>query len=195
MFKKYMKPTYIDIGAWIGSTIFYANECGAKNIYAIEANPESFKHLIYNCEANKIEANLINKCIYSESNKIIKFGRSTSSNSSINDGQFDVISITYKDYINSLNVTNTKFVKVDIEGYEENIISELDDLTYLSLHPPFWKNKQEAIERLSRFNYFILAKTDEYITFDKLAKMCLSKDEFPSWGTEHGNFFEVLVCV
>lgn len=193
MFKKYMKPTYIDVGAWLGSTIFYAKDAGAKNIYGIEANPESFKHLIYNCEINNIKANLINKCIWHKSDEVIKFGHQTSSNSSVSGDSYDVITTTYLDYINGIKNHNTKFIKIDIEGFEEYIINDIAGTVYLSLHPPFWQDKKAMCENLKRFDNIVLAKTGKKIKNDKVIEMCQSEEQYPAWGTKQGNFFEVLI--
>ena len=68
---------YIDIGAWIGPTLFYAAQLADKSI-AIEADPVAFKRLSENLSINSKEKwytniSLINKVVSRKSGKI-KFG-------------------------------------------------------------------------------------------------------------------------
>ena len=67
IFKQFVSPdaVYIDVGTWVGMTIFFAAELGYKQIYGIEANPESFAIVKQNCAYNKstLSADLSNLCV------------------------------------------------------------------------------------------------------------------------------------
>jgi len=144
---------FIDIGGWIGTTCIYAAK-KSKWAYVVEADTTSFKYLSKNCELNTNNITLINKAIFNIDNKDISFGKNEYiSNSTFNESMSQIQinkTITIDTIINTYNIdlNNISLIKVDIEGGEENIMNELNNLhkehkipIYLSFHYTWWKNK------------------------------------------------------
>lgn len=190
VYKKYLTKdtTYIDIGTWLGVTIFYANEIGCKDIYGVEANPLSYQLTKRNCELNNIQLDLDNLAI-TDKIELVYFGSTnnneTSSTSSLKGNKFLVQGKTLTEYLKDKPKDNT-FVKIDIEGTEELIVEELEQINgyiWLSIHPPFMNNKKEFYDKIRRYK----------IDCKNLEERILTNEPFPKWGTKYGNFFEVLI--
>ena len=180
--------SYIDIGTWLGVTIFYAKEIGCKDIYGVEANPLSYQLTKKNCELNNISVDLSNLAITNK-NEIVSFGSTnsneTSSNSSLKGDRFQIQGITLTEYLKDKPKEDV-FVKIDIEGAEELIIEELEQINgyiWLSIHPPFMENKEEFYNKIKKYKVYC----------NNLEERILTKEKYPSWGTKFGNFFEVLI--
>ena len=195
---------YVDIGAWVGITIFFAAEIGFKYIYAVEANPLSYDILKKNCTFNKFteNVNITNVCITDKDNVKVSFGgRSTSSASSIRGNDWQILSATLKNYLKGNNLLDKKLlIKIDIEGAEELILDDLADLSdkiiLLSLHPPFFQNLSKTgnnIIDVCYKNYDVLDSSLNPIKSDELLRRITSKQEKPYWGTSFGNFFEIIL--
>lgn len=190
IYKKYLaKDTvYIDIGTWLGVTIFYANAIGCKAIYGVEANPLSYEMTINNCQLNNIEAHIENVAITDKSG-MVHFGSTnmneTSSASSLRGDKFLVRGKTLTEYLKDKPKDNL-FVKIDIEGAEELIVSELKQINgyiWLSVHVPFLKDKERFYNELSKYDVFC----------DNLEERIFTDEAKPVWGTGFGNFFEILI--
>lgn len=190
VYKQYLTPStnYIDIGAWLGVTIFYAKELGCENIYGVEANPISYELLKSNCNLNNIDAQLDKLCIC-DTNSLVPFGSTneniTSSNSSMRGDKFIVQGIRLRDYLRDKPKDNL-FIKIDIEGAEELLLDDLRDvksIIYLSIHVPFLNDKKKFLKKLQKF------KT----SCNNLEERILSEIEHPEWGTSFGNFFEIII--
>lgn len=164
VFDKYLdiNKVFIDIGAWIGTTCIYAEQ-KSKHVYAIDGDIESFKSLEINCKNNCNNYTLINKAIFNIDNSDIKFGKNLYLNNSklndstshiyIDDTHSEQCYITKTITINSLieqyniNYNDISLIKVDIEGGEEYILSDLYELynkykipLYISFHYSWWKD-------------------------------------------------------
>ena len=206
------KTSYVDIGAWVGITIFYAAELGAKEIYAIEANPLSYKLVKENCLINKITQNakLDNICITDKDNTTVGFGGydnkiNTSSSSSIRGDKWQIPSKKLITYLkeNNLLECDDLFIKIDIEGAEELILNDLKQLQqnknaviYLSIHPNFVNNKNkfcENILQLCQGYKNIFDSNLNPLSRESLKEMILTNEKYPSWGTRIGNFFEITL--
>ena len=190
IYKQYLNKNtvYIDIGTWLGVTIFYANEIGCKDIYGVEANPLSYELTMNNCELNNINVHLENIAITDKSG-MVHFGSTntndTSSASSLRGDKFLVQGKTFTEYLKDKPKDNL-FVKIDIEGAEELIVSELNQINgyiWLSIHVPFISDKERFYKELSQYN----------VVCDNLRERIFSNDTHPAWGTVYGNFFEVLI--
>lgn len=206
-FKYLDKDTiYVDVGTWVGLTIIWAAILGCKNIYGIEANPVSYDLATKNFQMNKKTQNvkLSNLCITDKDNEKIHFGHATSSASSIRGGEYEVNTVTLLSYLSNNDLLDKPlFIKIDIEGAEELILSDLEklinnqDLTlYLSLHPPFIKDKELFAKKLVDILYQF--KKVEYsdgkaISKDELYERITTAEEYPEWGTSFGNFFEIII--
>lgn len=173
VFDKYLNKDkiFLDIGGWIGTTTMYGSR-KSKFVYTIEADKKSFDDMHNNCKINCISNyELINKAIYNIDNYEVKFGKnkfisnskmndSTSQiydNTEISDEFYSISTITidsiFKKY--NINPNDISLIKVDIEGGEEYILSDLFDIhkinntpMYISFHYTWWKDKN-----LERFDF------------------------------------------
>lgn len=199
---------FVDIGAWVGATVIFAFYCKCKKIYAVEANPESLKVLLNTLNLNEHIKDITtckNICIADQDDKKVSFGQATSSASRIqHSGQYQVTTQRLDSYINEIKEKNNLFIKIDIEGAETLIMNQLKDILknnnkiFLSLHPPFWQNLEENCDDfLKNINvdlYNIYSSNGEKINSnEQLRDMILSGEKQPAWGTEYGNFFEILI--
>lgn len=205
------KSTYVDIGAWVGKTIFFAAELGGKRIFAVEANPLNFELIRENCSMNKLTENVYvdNLCITDKDNETIGFDGfnnevNTSFISCIGGDKWQIPSKKLITYLTENNLIENEdlFIKIDIEGAEELILEDLEKLSQkdtvsilLSLYPTFMKNKYETCEKLleicSKFKY-VLDNTMQLLTKEKLKQMVID-EAYPVRGTKHGNFFEIVL--
>lgn len=210
IFQKYIDSdtVYIDIGAWIGATIFYACEFTKMPIYAVEANPLSCDMLYENCK--NLNITIANTCITDKDNIWVNFGgkdnqKNTSSASSINGNCWMIKSKTLLSYLseNGLLESDKLFIKIDIEGAEELILRDLEflryfaDITvYLSIHCPFMKDKKSFCDKLLSFCYdykTVLDSNMQELPKDRLEQMIMTDEQYPEWGTKYGNFFEIVL--
>lgn len=211
-YKNYLtkNTTYLDVGIWVGCTIFFAAEIGVNKIYGIEANDKSYEISKNNCGFNKLTKNAIisHLCITDKDNDIVSFGSTnggeTSSASSLRGNQFKVKTTKLITFLKNNKIINDDlFIKIDIEGAESLIIEDLKELSnkkdlvmYLSFHPPFWDDKEKTTKELLDVLYKfkeVRFSDNTLLNEDKLKEMCLTKEEKPSWGTPFGNFFEVII--
>jgi|DEB19_MinimDraft_2_1074335.scaffolds.fasta_scaffold00916_10 FkbM family methyltransferase len=163
--------TAIDIGTWIGPTVIWLSK-NFKNVIGVEADKVAISALKGNLKSsncNNVE--IIENPIYSKSNVKLFFGSNTNiqaelgdstsqlKNESTNNQDSEALTVTLSDIIK--NPEDVSFIKVDIEGGEENIIPELFETCskykynlWISFHYPWWKDSN--IERFEK--YFALAK-------------------------------------
>ena len=109
-----------DVGANIGLSVINFSHKGAKNIVAIEPEPQNFKMLKLNCTSNNINAKLLNVAVSNKSG-IVHFG-STGGTASVKNDGISVNAMSLDDIVSRLNVGPT-IVKMDIEGYEVNALN------------------------------------------------------------------------
>ena len=130
---------YIDIGAWIGPTLFYAAQLAGKSI-AIEADPIAFERLNENLSMNSKEKwytniSLINKVVSRKSGNI-KFGSQSNGGDSMSSllwaGQnttWEIEAITPEEILSRSDLKSNKvFIKIDIEGGEFTMLDELKEI-------------------------------------------------------------------
>jgi FkbM family methyltransferase len=181
VFDKYLNKTkiFVDIGAWIGTTAMYGSR-KAKFVYSVEADKKSFECLKLNMETNCANNyTLINKAIYNKDNIEIKFGKNKfMNNSKINDStsqiymenessdEFYLVETTtigtiIKNF--QINISEIGLIKVDIEGGEEHILTDLCELNrmfkiplYISFHYDWWVDKN-----LDRFNFLTIEQKEK----------------------------------
>ena len=205
--KKYLneETKFVDIGAWVGLTSMWANTLGVKQVYAIEANPKSYELLLrtINNNTNLLSTvELTNVCITDKDEEFVRFGRDLSSASRLDiTGEYQVKTSRLKTYIDQRALKENLFIKVDIEGAELLILQDLHEIlcgrnkAFMALHPTFWSDKQSGHDLILDFLKDFSVYNDEgvILDLDELSAMILTKDEYPSWGTPHGNFFEILI--
>ena len=168
VFDKLLDPykTCIDIGGWIGTTCIYASR-KSKDVVVVEADPNSYRDLVKNCEINGC-ANIvpIHKAVFHESNRHVSIvGKNDSTSRITLDGIGEPVeTITVSDLIlaNKIDPFNISLIKVDIEGAEEYILDDLFMVhrtygipMYIDFHYQFFKNKD-----LDRFRYLTEQQKD-----------------------------------
>ncbi len=211
LMNKYLSPekNYIDVGTWIGPTILFATEIGAKKIYGVEANPVTYEILSKNSQMNQVvseKLSLYNLCITDVDGGKVDFGgkkdADASSASSIRGNAWQIPSSTICTWMKKNKINGFNFIKIDIEGAESliekdmQILSSQKDLVVLlSLHPPFWENKEEIAETVAGYCslFDVYTVNEEKLEIDELKEMMLTSVRKPKWGTKYGNFFEVLL--
>lgn len=206
-YETYCKPgaVVLDIGSWIGPTVLFAVAAGAGRIIAVDGNTDTVAHLEATRAANPAllsNLSIVNAVIDNRVGEV-NFGqpggsRAVSSASSVRGTGFRVRTTTIQDIMRDQGCDKADVVKIDIEGSEIDIVSQWSSLRspmLLSLHPPFWSDRNLAecaatiVDGLARFD---LQKSDGIeLPKDELHKMLMSDDTHPSWGTSFGNFFEI----
>ena len=207
-FKNNLVPgkDYLDIGAWIGPTALLATALGAAKVKIVEPNPKNFLNLLVTQLNNRLLEKwfLINACISNQRGALIigpvsGIAKSSSATNirDQNQGGAKIISLCLSDLI--LEEDNFSLIKIDIEGAEELIISDFPLLAnqeaaiWLSIHPPFIRDKELfMINLLSlREQFNLVDENNVTIEESTLRRWITTDEEFPSWGTRWGNFFEI----
>ena len=164
IFNRYIHSdtTYLDIGAWIGPTVLYGAQI-AKKVVALEPDKQAFGYLkeniILNAKISK-KVTLVNSALTIKTGPITLYTENANSSSSvINPNNFvnhyEISGISIADLFKKYKLTDTAFIKIDIEGYEykllPHLISYLTELMgnkmptiYLSLHLPYLIKETEA---------------------------------------------------
>jgi len=175
VFDKFLKPemTYLDLGAWIGPTVMYAASV-AKRTIAVEPDPIAFPVLRQHIEANNLVVELHNEAITGYNGTITlgsgSLGSSTTRANPTGGGRqpdwnqtFSVQCHTLIDFIAMHGIETPLFIKMDIEGGEEDVLKDFElfeDLRptlYLSVHPFWWKSQDtwETIKKISTLYSFV----------------------------------------
>lgn len=119
----------IDLGGHVGMfTIYLSKKYPNIKIYTFEANPLNFNFLKKNIEINNVKnVHIFNKGVFSKTGEKIKICAQTNGNSGGSsifrpdnwDGSWvDVDTISLSDILKENNITNCKFLKIDVEGAE-----------------------------------------------------------------------------
>jgi FkbM family methyltransferase len=155
--------SHIDIGAWIGPTVLYGGRI-AKTVFAIEPDPLAFSELTENLALNEPRTSNIKAfelCIAPVSGWV-SFGSRGAGGDSMSSLLFakertswNVQAITFEEFIEEHRIRDCKFIKMDIEGAEYDVIPTMAAYLekyrpnlYLSLHPHLISAK--VLERLYR---------------------------------------------
>jgi FkbM family methyltransferase len=165
IFDRFLDPnySYIDIGAFIGSTVLYG-ACLAKKVYAIEPDPIAFKELQKNVLLNPMlqgKIDIHQKCLYIRSEKV-KFGSISKGGDSMSSLLFGnsktswfVDGITFDEFIKENTITDCNFIKMDIEGGEVLVLPSMEaylekekPTLYLSMHPHFFKDPKNDTKKI-----------------------------------------------
>jgi len=166
IYDKYLSKNkiFIEIGGWIGATSMYGCR-KSKHVYSIEAENQSIHDMNINLRTNCTNNyTLIKKAVYNIDNIKLKFGKNKFlENSKMNDSTshlynenqtsdeyYLVDTITIESIIQNyqINPSEIGLIKVDIEGGEENILNDLNDIykkykipMYVSFHFTWWNDK------------------------------------------------------
>lgn len=171
IFDRFLTPemTYIDLGAWIGPTIMYAATMVNRSL-AIEPDPVAFSILEQHIKENNLIVELHNHAITNYTGTLTlgsnSLGFSTTRVNPSGGGRqpawnetFTVNCSTLADFVSSNKINNPLFIKMDIEGSEENVLTDFEffekykPILYVSLHPFWWKNEisWETLKKVSSF--------------------------------------------
>ena len=118
-----------DAGAGIGTeVIFFSKLVGETGkVFALEANPNVYKHLIKTIEINNVKNVVpINLAVFSESDEKLKFTSEMNDwlGGKINEkGNIVVNTITFDDLMKKYNISSVDFAKFNIEGAEKFLLS------------------------------------------------------------------------
>lgn len=210
IFQRFLSPgsKFVDVGAWIGPTIMFASALGVDCIHAVEANPATVGVLNNLIEHSpSLQGNVVvhNLCIGAGEGEV-EFGNKdgsqvTSSASSIRGTGFRVRSIGLRSFMEANKLLDADLMKIDIEGAEELIVDDLAGLAadfggaiWLSLHPPFWRSPEGGGNLLAAIGLFkVFDGAGNSLAISDLERRFLDKSDKPEWGTEFGNFFEILL--
>jgi FkbM family methyltransferase len=179
-FEKYVKPgdTVIDAGAFIGThTIKLSKLVGPTGqVYSFEANPKTFKILQKNVELNNLtNVKIFNKGL-SDTAGYIKLvshdfynsGADTWSSTSSSDPN-----TTETITIDSLNLPQLNFMKIDVEGMETKVFMGMKD-TIKKFKPVIlfesWKKEyNQTIDTLKSLNNYNIIKIKNSLCDDYIA--------------------------
>ena len=169
IFDRFLKPemTYLDLGAWIGPTVMYAAPM-VKRAIAVEPDPVAFPMLQQHIVSNNLIVELYNEAITGYKGTITLgsalLGASTTRANPSGEHQPEwkqtctVHCNTLVDFAMMHNIEDPLFIKMDIEGGEEEVLKDFEffesrrPILYLSLHPFWWKTKEtwETIRKIGR---------------------------------------------
>lgn len=155
--------SYIDIGAFIGSTVLYGAQI-SKKTYALEPDPIAFRELKKNVELNtdfKERIEIYRQCINDYTGEV-RFGNMGCGGDTMSGLRFadsktswTVDGITFDDFIKDHHITDCNFIKMDIEGGEVTVLPTMKQylqdhkpVLYLSMHPPFFEHATENTKKI-----------------------------------------------
>ncbi len=220
IYREYVQSgaTVLDIGAWIGSTIIFALACGAQKIIAFEPNPDSFAVLQRLIERNPQYAarvTLVNQAVGASVGRLsmgLAYGENDTSTSGIVGDDFTVETTTIPLIRSQYNLSEIDLIKIDIEGAELYLADALAELggaavgsaghngqvVHLSVHVPFFPQHGDSEGDVKKFiaamaGFAIADDRGAFLSQDEFAARILSTQKHPPWGTQHGNFFEVVL--
>jgi hypothetical protein len=106
-----------------------------------------------------------------------------------------------EDFLKNKNMENINIIKIDIEGGEEYIKNGLDYISklsginiLLSLHTPFWTNKEKTAKMLlEQFEkFYVFTDGEERISREEIEKKMLLKNPTVYEGRT-GVFFTIIL--
>lgn len=155
IFEKFINKDdeYLDIGAWIGPTLFQASLFTTK-MSCIEPDPINFNYLKDNLRRSNLSKVILYHFPIIEEDKLVNFissekeGSSTAREIEKNEDnmKYFLNGITWHKFIFEINNKKFDFIKIDIEGAEYKLILDIKDYVfkfkptvYCSFHPFFNK--------------------------------------------------------
>jgi FkbM family methyltransferase len=159
-----LKPehTFVDLGAWVGAHSLYALRI-TTNVIAVEPDPVAWEILKENL--TNTPAKLLKVAVSKKYGGTITLGSgvlgasTTRKNYRTNDGwasidTFDAPTVDLRTLVATL--LDPLFIKMDVEGSEEDIIADLDffkerkPTLLIELHPFWWHNESEGNAKLNK---------------------------------------------
>jgi FkbM family methyltransferase len=168
--KSCLRPehTFLDIGAWVGSHSLYAST-KALCVLAVEPDPVAYSILAENAKANPGNIHTFPIAIAGYEGTILLgsgwLGASTTrANPSAGAGigpwepgqQVEVPCTTLRQFVEAHNEPKPLFIKMDVEGSEEQILQDLEFFKthkpslYIELHPFWWTDEKSGWETVRK---------------------------------------------
>lgn len=170
------EKTFVDIGSWIGPISIPASYL-SKNCLCLEPDTVAFKELSEIIKLNNIN-NIIAENIALTNGEKIKIGNKTLGQSGTSflfcENSIECSGKTIEMLFNehNLNEFNTSVIKIDIEGYEVNILNDKFLMNtnipiHISLHPGLFKgNDRDAY--LNKINTYFKYRNIDITKFNNL---------------------------
>lgn len=209
IYRELIEPgaTIVDIGAWIGSTLMFGLACGAKRIVALEPNPASFqaiRQIQWRDSEHGDAIELLNLGLSDEEGMVtmgVVEGETDTSTSGLAGNDFEVKTVCWETLVESKNLDDIDLVKIDIEGAEALLSAALVSLSkrpnqavHLSVHVPVFPEYADVDAFVKSLeNFSIQDDRGEGLSHKQFSDRVLSKQSHPHWGTQHGNYFELLL--
>jgi len=162
----------VDAGANVGIFSIYAAVLGAKKVYAFEPVKETYDILVENIKRNGLENQIlpINKGLGNKNEiKIISYrycgdgGANISAKKNKELKNQSAVLIPLDDFVKENNIERIDFIKMDTEGYEENVLLGAKEtikrwkpiLSFSAYHKPTDKERLPKIVKSIRPDYKI----------------------------------------
>ena len=188
---------------FIWGRLFYM-DLNWQKLVMLEPDPECIRITKKNIELNNLSnINLIHKALGKDSirlgcpdNLLLGSSATTHFNSDQSANSFEVQSISLPTLVNSENINDLNFVKIDVEGMEDVIIDNIGNIAVpilIEIHTPLLYYKSQGFDKiinyLKRFNkiFFFFRGRKFPIKADDLSKLYV--EENSSKG-----YFSVLGC-
>lgn len=166
----HLKPehTFIDLGAWVGSHSLLASRI-AKRVIAVEPDPVAHKILSDNLCQNGVNALGFEAAVSDKSGRIElsseALGWSTTranpaAGGGIGESKVFITapSLTISEVIEMAKASDPLFIKMDIEGSEEQVLSDVaffkqhKPTLYIELHPFWWHDEAKTWRQLAELS-------------------------------------------
>lgn len=144
---------FVDLGANIGVSSYYALKYGAKKVYCFEPDKNVLSLLEKNIKRDK---KTFNYAISNERKKIELYHWPHNEN---NDGpKYEVDCIKFDDVFDFVEESVIDYLKIDIEGFEENIFDDVSEYNmsrikkmFIEYHNP--PNTENFAKKIKRFGF------------------------------------------
>jgi len=172
--------TVVDVGANIGTISLAMAEIVGSNgkIFSIEPNPEIFNYLTQNIELNGLENIIEARCIALGQNNeemfLSQFSDDTQNRIS-NEGDLRIPVKRLDEVFPNINID---FLKIDVEGYEYNVLKGGESLckrckaVYLECIPEMLEvnssNEEQLVNLLEEYGFLVYCVTDAGLIKNKL---------------------------
>ncbi len=173
--------TYIDVGAWIGVTPFWASHL-AKSVIAIEPDPRCLEILN---EFSRYYGNVtvfggaLSRHEHVKMNAVSGFGSSETTALDIGDGESVIVPGYSSASLMNRAGAGPVFIKIDIEGYEYRIIEEIAKFGNYELRGLKCAVHPELFERSLQVHW-LLARLRTLLQTYRLARMLPRVCRFPA---------------
>ena len=178
----------IDLGAWIGDNVIPWAMKISGQVYAIDPSSENIKYIKNLCELNDIKnVKLIKKVISNKIEKVFanhdikhtSFSNKKIKNNKKKNKENELISTTLDNLEKNNFITNIGFIHLDVEGFEQKVMSGSINLIKKYLPIICWENHLETDDYIFTSNFL---KDLKYKTY-------LINETFPHCRADCRNFF------